>query len=78
MKKLIIKMGSGLVDFCAYLFLFGIIFLSIVTMITNNFVQGLVILVAGTLLLVCIFYTIYLLISIHDNLKEINEKLTNK
>ncbi len=78
MKQLIINTGRSLIDIFAFLFLLGIIIFGIVTMVNVGFAQGLSILGIGIILLVYIFYAIYLLVSIHDNLIEINEKLSNK
>lgn len=78
MKNFIINAGRGLIDFLAFLSLFAIIIFSIITMINVGFLQGIAVIGIGLILLVYGFYTIYILVSIHDNLAEINNKLTNK
>ena len=47
-------------------------------MINVGFLQGIAVIGIGLILLVYGFYTIYILVSIHDNLAEINNKFTNK
>ena len=76
-KKFVISCGRGLIDGSALLCVIAIVIAGIVTLLENVAV-GLAILVGGTMSFVVFYYMVYLLISINDNLTEINNKLGNK
>lgn len=77
MKKIIINIGRNLIDIMAFISLMFVIIFGFSSMIVNdNRLPGLAVLIIGVFSTILIFFHIYIIISIYDNLKEINEKIT--
>ena len=76
MKHFVIKTGNGLIEFSAWLWII-IIIVSGIVVLFNDFITGILILLIGFILFIFVYYTIFLVISINDNLTEINQKLGN-
>lgn len=70
-KGLILGLGDGLVNATAILLLIVLIIASLITMFSVDFLQGIVILLVGLVILTIIFYTIYCIIDARYNLKKI-------
>ena len=79
MKKFVIGLGNGLIDFAAIISLILIIVSGGFALFSDASVFGAVLVWAvGLIVYVMLFYTLYLFISINDNLTEINKKLAPK
>lgn len=77
MKKFVIGLGNGLVDFAAIITFLAIIICGFAALFSDASVFGaLLVWAVGLIVYVMLFYTLYLFISINDNLTEINKKLT--
>ena len=74
MKKIVIYIGRNLIDFSACITFITLLIYSIVTML-RNFELGFKILLIGLIIFTFLYYFLYLIISINDNLTEINSKL---
>ncbi len=70
-KGLILGLGDGLVNAVAILLLIVLIISSLITMFSVDFLQGIVLLLVGLVILTIIFYTIYCIIDARYNLKKI-------
>lgn len=77
MKKFIINFGTGLIDLCAWLILLGILLSGAITMLTDP-LCGIGIFIVGFVLFIAMFYLLYLLIDIKENLDKIVENTTNE
>lgn len=75
MKKIVVKFGSVIVNIVAFLTIIGIIVSSIMVMMNQGLWAGLVSLWGGIVGFIAVFFTIYLVMSINDNLKCINGDL---
>ncbi len=76
MKKLVVNFGSIIVNIVAFITIIGIIASSVMVMINQGFWAGLVSLWGGIVGFIAVFFTIYLVMSINDNLKCINGEMT--
>ena len=74
-KEFVLTAGRGLIDFSAIILLIFLFLLGAVSFQSSYIWQGLLIVLIGLIIFVLSYFTIYLLISINDNLKEINEKI---
>lgn len=74
MKKFIIQTGKGLIEVSAWLFILIIIIAGFAALL-NDFLTGIATWLIGFILFVFIYYSIFLIIDIDDNLTEINKKL---
>lgn len=77
MKKFIIDFGTGLIDLCAWIILLGILLAGAITMLTDP-LCGICIFIVGFVLFIAMFYLLYLLIDIKENLDKIVENTTNE
>ena len=77
MKKFIIDLGTGLIDLCAWIILLGILLFGAITMLTDP-LYGIGIFIVGFVLFISMFYLLYLLIEIKENLDKIVENTTNE
>lgn len=75
MKKFIIDTGNGLIEFSAWLWLIIIVIAGFIGLI-NNILNGIAIWLIGFIFFVFLYYTIFLVIDIADNLRDINKKLS--
>lgn len=69
--SLILGLGDGMVNAAAILFLIVLIIVSFITMFSVDFLQGILFLLIGIVILTIIFYTIYCIIDARYNLKKI-------
>ena len=70
-KGLILGLGDGLVNATAILLLIVLVIASLITMFSVDFLQGILLLLVGLVILTIIFYTIYCIIDARYNLKKI-------
>ena len=75
MKKYFVDAGQRVLRLFVILYL--IIFLLVVVSTSQSFLQCMGTTIIGSIILIYIVFPTYLLLSIHDNLVEINNKLTN-
>ena len=70
-KGLILGLGDGLANATAILLLIALVIASLITMFSVDFLQGILLLLVGLVILTIIFYTIYCIIDARYNLKKI-------
>lgn len=73
MKKFVIDCGRGLIDVSAWIIVIAIIIAGF-----NAGVLGMLIVPLGILAFVIVYYFLYVLIDIRDNLQEINSKINKE
>lgn len=74
MKNFVVGLGRYLIDISAWLYLLAVVIMTISAM-SLSVLNGLLTLVGGLIFFVLIFYLLYLLMSINDNIQAIREKL---
>ena len=77
MKKIVVNFGSVIVNIVAFVTIIGIIASAVMVMMNQGFWAGLVSLWGGIVGFIAVFFTIYLVMSINDNLKCINKGMDN-
>ncbi len=70
-KGLILGLGDGMVNAAAILSLIALVIVSLRTMFTVDFLQGIGVLLVGLVILTILFYTIYCIIDARYNLKRV-------
>lgn len=73
MQKFIVDSGKVLIDVCAWIILVAIILAAAISMFTDPFC-GICIFFIGLVLFISMFYLLYLLIDIKENLDKIVEQ----
>ena len=74
-KNFVLKAGRGIIDFSAVLWLIFLWFIGVALFQSENIALGIAIFIILFVIFIMSYFTLYLLISINDNLKEINEKI---
>ena len=77
MKKFVVNFGSIIVNIVAFITIIGIIASAIMVMMNQGLWAGIVSLWGGIVGFIAVFFTIYLVMSINDNLKCINGEMNN-
>ncbi len=81
MFQFTISVGNFIVKLCYVLSLVGAVITGIATMFSGGFggfLSGLMIIVAGVLLVILAFYLLFIIIDIHQQLVNLNAKLDKK
>ena len=73
-KNFILNFGTKLLDVIVILSLIFVTLVALGVMFSQSFVMGLIVLVAGLIQVIVIFYLIYLFVDIRDLLKQYLEK----
>lgn len=78
MKNFVVKYGGFIVNIVAFFTLIGVLISGVMVMINQGIWAGLLSLWGGIVAFVIAFFMIYLVMSINDNLKSLNEKINSK
>ncbi|MBQ4123212.1 hypothetical protein IJD44_05775 [bacterium] len=78
MKNFVVKYGGFIVNIVAFFTLIGVLFSGIMVMMNQGMWAGLLSLWGGIVAFVVAFFMIYLVMSINDNLREMNSKTNSK
>ena len=81
MFQFTISVGNFIVKLCYVLSLVAVVITGIATMFSGGFggfLSGLMIIVAGVLLVILAFYLLFIIIDIHQQLINLNAKLDKK
>lgn len=73
MKNIILSLGDTFLAVIATIMFIAVIIIALGTM-NQSFILGLMTLVGGTVTVTLLFYFIYILVDIRDNLRAINNK----
>ena len=74
MKNFVVGLGRYLIDIGAFLYLIALVIAAIYAM-AYGFANGISVFVVGLIFFVFIFYVLYLLMSINDNLQAIRQRV---
>lgn len=74
MKNFVVGLGRYLIDIGAFLYLIALVIMTVNAM-SLGFANGILILIGGLVFFVFIFYLLYLLMSINDNLQAIRQRV---
>ena len=77
MKKIVVNFGSTIVNIVAFITIIGIIASAIMVMMNQGLWAGLVSLWGGIIGFIAVFFTIYLVMSINDSLKCMNNEMNS-
>lgn len=77
MKNFVVKYGGFIVNIVAFFTLIGVFASSVMVMMNQGFWAGIISLWGGIVAFVVAFFMIFLVISINDNISEINKKLNS-
>ena len=72
-KNFVLKTGRGIIDFSAILWLIFLWFIGMAAFQMENLALGMAIFIICFVIFIMSYFTLYLLISINDNLIEINK-----
>ncbi len=75
MKNFVVKYGGFIVNIVAFFTLIGVVVSSFMVMMNQGLWAGILSLWGGIVAFVIAFFMIYLVMSINDNLKHMNEKM---
>lgn len=78
MRNFVVKYGGFIVNIVAFFTLIGVVVSGFMVMINQGFWAGVLSLWGGIVAFIVAFFMIYLVMSINDHLKSINERLNNK
>lgn len=77
-KNFVLKTGRGIIDFSAVLWLIFLWFIVMAVFQMENLALGMAIFIICFVIFIMSYFTLYLLISINDNLIEINKNTSKE
>ena len=77
-KNFVLKAGRGIIDFSAVLWLIFLWFIGMAAFQMENLALGMAIFIICFVIFIMSYFTLYLLISINDNLIEINKNTSKE
>lgn len=77
-KNFVLKTGRGIIDFSAVLWLIFLWFIVMAAFQMENLALGMAIFIICFVIFIMSYFTLYLLISINDNLIEINKNTSKE
>ncbi|MGM9994515.1 MAG: hypothetical protein ACI37R_07295 [Candidatus Avigastranaerophilus sp.] len=78
MKNFVVKYGGFIVNIVAFFTLIGVFISAVMVMMNQGLLAGIISLWGGIVAFVVAFFMIYLVMSINDNLADLNDKLSGK
>lgn len=78
MKNFVVKYGGFIVNIVAFFTLIGVVISAIMVMMNQGLWAGILSLWGGIVAFVIAFFMIYLVMSINDNLTEMNNKISGR
>ncbi len=78
MKNFVVKYGGFIVNIVAFFTLIGVFISGVMVMMNQGLMAGIISLWGGIVAFVVAFFMIYLVMSINDNLADLNDKLSGK
>lgn len=78
MKNFVVKYGGFIVNIVAFFTLIGVLISGVMVMMNQGLWAGLLSLWGGIVAFVIAFFMIYLVMSINDNISEMNNRANNK
>lgn len=78
MKNFVVKYGGFIVNIVAFFTLIGVFISGVMVMMNQGLLAGIISLWGGIVAFVVAFFMIYLVMSINDNLADLNDKLSGK
>ena len=78
MKNFVVKYGGFIVNIVAFITLIGVVISGIIVMMNQGFWAGILSWWGGITAFIVAFFMIYLVMSINDNLADINDKISGR
>lgn len=78
MKNFVVKYGGFIVNIVAFFTLIGVVISGVMVMLNQGLWAGILSLWGGIVAFVVAFFMIYLVMSINDNLAEMNNKISGR